>query len=134
MKVIGQRDEGSKKIVPPSKGEMKSILEHSNDDLRFMILFAASTGTRAGEQWGLRWSDIDFDISELNIQRRVDSYGDEGPPKSAAGIRSVPLSEMLVRMLRKWRLQSRFSGGDDYIFPNKKGRHNNYCEYELVII
>jgi len=130
VKVIGQRDEGSKKIVPPSKAEMKSILEHSSDDLRFMILFAASTGTRAGEQWALRWHDVDFDKRELNIERRVDSYGEEGPPKSAAGIRTVPVSEMLLRRLKQWRLQSKFSGGEDYIFPNKKGR--NTCHDNLV--
>jgi integrase len=130
IRVIGPRDEGSKKTKPPSKADMKAILGAADDDLHFLVLFAASTGVRAGEQWALRWRDVDFEIRELNIQRRVDSYGSEGPPKSAAGIRFVPLSEVIVRMLKEWRLQSGFSGGEDYIFPNKKGRHT--CHDNLV--
>lgn len=84
VKVIGQRDEGSKKIVPPSKADMKVILENADSDLRLMILFSASTGARAGEQWALRWQDIDTDGAMLNVERRVDSYGEVGSPKSVA--------------------------------------------------
>ena len=123
VKVIAPRGEGSKKIKPPSKADMKSILDAADGDLRFMVLFAASTGVRAGEQWGLRWHDVDFDKRELSVNRRVDSYGEEGPPKSAAGVRTVPVSEMLLRRLKAWRLQSNFSGDADLIFPNRKGRY-----------
>ena len=130
VKVIGQRDEGSKKIVPPSKANMKSIIDKADDDLLLMVLFAASTGLRAGEQWGLRWHDVDFDKRELSVERRVDSYGEVGPPKSAAGVRAVPVSEMLLRRLKAWRLQSKFSSGEDYVFPNKKGRHT--CHDNMV--
>jgi integrase len=130
VKVIGPREEGAKKIVPPSKKDMKAILEVSNDDLRLMILFAASTGLRAGEQWALRWGDV-YDAEDmLRIERRVDVYREEGPPKSAAGIREVPLSSMLLRSLKEWRLQSKFSGEDDLIFPNKKGNYT--CHDNLI--
>lgn len=102
IRVIGPRNEGSKKVVPPSKDDMSAMLEAAEADIRFMILFSASTRVRAGEQWALRWRDIDFHGRELNIRTRVDSYGEEGPPKSAAGIRDVPLSVMLLRLLKKW--------------------------------
>jgi integrase len=123
VKVIGSRSEGSKKIKPPTKADMKAILNTAADDLRFMVLFAASTGLRAGEQWSLRWSDVDDDTGMLSVVRRVDAYGEVGPPKSAAGIREVPLSNMLLRSLKEWRLRSEFSGDDDLIFSNKKGRY-----------
>lgn len=51
IKVIGPRNEGAKKIKPPSKANMKDILDAADDNLRFMVLFVASTGLRAGEQW-----------------------------------------------------------------------------------
>jgi integrase len=130
IKVIGPRDEGPKKIVPPSKSDMRAILDAADDDLGLMILFAASTGVRAGEQWSLRWSDVDLDGAVLHVERRVDAYGEEGPPKSAAGVRDVPLSSTLVRNLREWRLQSRFSQDDDKIFPNAKGRFT--CHDNLI--
>ena len=91
VKVIGPRGEGSKKIEPPSKGDMRALVEVADEGLRLMLLFAASTGARAGEQWATRWHDVDFDKSELRVSRRVDVYGDEGAPKSAAGVRTVPL-------------------------------------------
>jgi len=130
IEVIGPRNEGSKKIKPPSKADMKAILDKADDGLRLMVLFAGATGLRAGEQWALRWQDIDTNAGMLNIERRVDSYGEVGSPKSVAGIREVPLSAQLLRLLKEWRLQSKFSDGDDLIFPNKKGRF--MCHDNLV--
>jgi hypothetical protein len=87
------------------------------------LLFAASTGARAGEQWAIRWRDVNFDKGELQISRRVDVYGDEGAPKSTAGVRTVPLSRHLAAMLTAWKLKSQFSKSDDLIFPNREGHH-----------
>jgi integrase len=123
IKVIGARGEGSKKIEPPSKGDMRAVIEAADEDLRLMLLFAASTGARAGEQWAARWRDVQFEKGELRISRRVDVYGDEGPPKSVAGVRTVPLSGQLVAMLRARKLKSEFSRPDDLIFPNREGQH-----------
>jgi integrase len=123
VRVIGPRGEGSKKIEPPSKNDMRALVEAAGAELRLMLVFAASTGARAGEQWATRWRDVDFDKSELQILRRVDVYGDEGAPKSAAGVRTVPLSGQLVAMLKAWKLKSKFSKPDDLIFPNRQGQH-----------
>ena len=130
VKVIGSRDEGSKRIIPPTKDQMKTILKAANEDTQFMILFAASTGLRAGEQWALRWADINFEQSTLRVLRRVDSYGEEGPPKSAAGVRDVPLSEHLLYKLRERRIRSPYSANEDLIFANKRGSHT--CHDNMV--
>jgi integrase len=135
IKVIGPRGEGSKRIVPPSKAEMRSIIEAAGEDLRLMLLFAASTGARAGEQWATRWQDVDFDKCELRISRRVDAYGEEGAPKSAAGIRAVPLSAQLASALKAWKLRSPFSKPEDLIFSNRQGRrisHDNLMKRKFV--
>lgn len=130
IKVIGSRVEGAKKIEPPSKLAMKAIIDAADPDTRLKILVAAATGLRAGEQWGLRWADIDFEARELSVARRIDSYGCEGPPKSVAGVRSVPLSNYVVKALKEWRLESQFSKPDDFIFPNHRGR--NICHDNLI--
>ena len=122
-KVIGPRDEGSKKIVPPSKIDMRAILEVADLDLRVMLLFAASTGARAGEQWAVRWRDVDLDDGKLHVRRRVDAYGEEGAPKSVAGVRTVPISKQLTAMLKAWKLKSKFKGADDLLFPNSESNH-----------
>jgi integrase len=66
---------------------------------------------------------VNFDKCELCISRRVDAYGEEGAPKTTAGVRAVPLSEQLVAALKAWKLKSKFSKPDDLIFPNRKGEH-----------
>jgi integrase len=122
-RVIGPRDEGSRKIVPPSKEDMRAVLDAASTDLRIMLLFAGTTGARAGEQWAARWRDVDLDDGEIHIGRRVDAYGGEGAPKSAAGVRTIPISNQLVAMLKAWKLRSKFKKPDDLIFPNRKGNH-----------
>jgi integrase len=136
VRVIGSRDEGSKKVVPPSKAAMRTLLDAARaaDERRpgpgeeaplvlLALTFAASTGARAGEQWAVRWGDIDFGTCELRIARRVDAYREEGAPKTAAGVRTVPLSAQLITMLKEWKLRSKFSMPDDLVFGNKRGRH-----------
>ena len=121
-RVIGPRDEGSKKIAPPSKKDMRAMLDAADEDFRLMLLFAASTGARAGEQWAVRWRDVDLENGKLHIGRRVDAYGEEGAPKSAAGVRTVPISNQLTAILRVWKLKSKFKKPDDLIFPNGEGQ------------
>lgn len=123
VKVAAPRDEGSKKITPPSKADLRTLIDAADGGFRLMLIFAACTGVRASEQWAARWHDVDFDKSGLRISRRVDAYGQEGAPKSAAGVRTVPLSADLVARLKAWKLKSTFKKPADLIFPNAKGNH-----------
>jgi integrase len=122
-RVIGPRGEGSRKIVPPSKEDLRRIIDAANEDMRLKLIFAASTGARAGEQWAARWQDVEFDKCELRISRRVDAYREEGAPKSVAGVRAVPLSARLISALKAWKVKSKFSKAEDLIFPNRQGTH-----------
>ena len=38
---------GSKKIIPPSKAQLRTLIEPAPNDFRLMLIFAASTGARA---------------------------------------------------------------------------------------
>lgn len=130
VRVIGPRDEGSKKITPPSPEDLRAILKAADDDSRLILQFAASTGVRAGEQWAARWRDVDLDNCKFHICRRVDAYREEGAPKTAAGIRTVPISDHLVTALKVWKIKSKFKRPDDLIFPNDAG--NYICHDNLV--
>jgi integrase len=44
-------------------------------------------------------------------------------PKSAAGIRTVPLGAAVVKQLREWKLRSKWSKDDDLVFPNASGSY-----------
>jgi integrase len=40
--------------VPPSKEDVRRVIDAAGEELRLMVIFAASTGARAGEQWAIR--------------------------------------------------------------------------------
>jgi integrase len=121
IKVIGRRDEGAKKIVPPPKAAMRSLLSVADADFRVHLVLAAAAAPRAGEQRALRWRHVNFKTDELTIETRVDSFGTEDVTKTAAGMRVVPLGRAVVTELKALNLRSKFNKDDDLIFPNKKG-------------
>lgn len=126
VKVIGPRDEGAKNVTPPSKPELKALLDNSPPELRLKIVFAALTGLRASEQWGLKWADVDLNEGQVHVRRRIDVYGSEGATKSKAGVRTIPLSVALMRMLKEHKISSPFKDPDDFVFPNMLGRHTGH--------
>lgn len=126
VKVIGRRDEGSKKIVPPSKDAMRRLIEVADADFRVKLIVASATGMRAGEFHALRWRHVDLATGEVTIETRVDAYGDEDVTKTAAGMRTVPLGAAVVKVLKEWKVRSKHSKDDDLVFPNKRGGYTGH--------
>jgi integrase len=122
IRVKGRRDEGSKKIVPPSKDALRRLIAVADPDFQIELIFAAATGVRAGELHALRWRHIDLDKPEIKIETRVDSHHEEDAPKSKAGFRTVPIGADVVKRLRAWKVKSKFSKVGDLVFPNSKGK------------
>jgi integrase len=129
VRVIGRRDEGSRKVVAPPKETIRLVLSMADQDFRVTILFAVRTGVRAGELHAVRWRNIDLEKGEVRISSRADCWGNEDGQgaKTAAGNRTIPLSESFVSELKTWRLRTRFPGDDDLVFPNTKGSYWHHC-------
>lgn len=121
IKVIGRRDEGSKKIVPPTKEALRALIEVADPDFRVQLIVAAATGLRAGEHHALRWRHVDLEAGEITVDTRVDAYGEEDTTKTAAGVRTVPLGHDVAKALKAWKLRSKFSKSDHLVFPNRRG-------------
>lgn len=83
---------------------------------RTIFTVAIYTGLRAGELWGLRWSDVRLDgpRPELHVRR---SY--TGPTKGGRP-RHVPLLTPARTALVAWR-RERPGVGDALVFPGKRG-------------
>ena len=126
IKVIGKRGEGARKIVPPTKEAMRALLSVADRDFQVKLGFASSTGVRAGELHALRWRHLDFAKGEVEVESRVDAYGDEGVTKTAAGMRTIPLSQPLVLMLKEWKLRTKRKKSEDLVFPNKRGWYTGH--------
>jgi integrase len=120
-----KRVEGRGQIEMPTKDELRAIITASPKRHRPIILTALLAGLRASELRGLLWSDVDLKASEIKVCRRVDRFNKFGPPKSEAGIRTIPMSPLLLNTLKAWRLAGP-KGELDLVFPNGAGNIENH--------
>jgi integrase len=126
VEVIGRRDEGSKKITPPSKAAFASLMKKADEDFSMVLLFAGATGVRAGELWALRWQHIEMEKEEVTIETRVDRYGTEDVTKTKAGVRTIPIGSAVIVALKGWRLRSAFCRPNDLVFPDQSGGYRDH--------
>jgi integrase len=105
----------------PTPDEIKSLIHAARGRWRPFLLTAIFSGLRASELRGLRWQDVDLKQAELHVRQRADRRGIIGPPKSAAGERTVPLPPTIVNTLREWKLACP-KGELDLVFPNGAGK------------
>lgn len=135
VKVIGRRDEGAQKIVPPTKAAMRALFAVADKDFLVKLAFASTTGVRAGEFHALRWHHLNLAKGEATIETRVDAYGEEDVTKTAAGMRTVPMSHALVLMLKEWKLRTKRKKDGDLVFPSKRGwyvSHDNMVKRKFL--
>ena len=101
-------------LLPADEDEIRRFLVAAEDEgENVYILYATAlyTGMREGELAGLRWDDVNFDTRLITVQRSFD-----GPTK-AGDVRYVPLLDVLLPVLRQWRLRC----PGPLVFPNERG-------------
>jgi integrase len=85
----------SKRLHAGDPAEASRILAAVADQDRCAWAFAFWAGLRLGELRGLRWGDVDERAGVIHVRRSWDRSEGEVAPKSAAGIRDVPILEPL---------------------------------------
>jgi integrase len=118
----------------PSKEEVKSILTTAAGRWHPLLVTAAFTGMRASELRGLAWNDVDFGQKVIHVRQRADQWGVIGSPKSEAGHRAIPMSPMVVNVLREWKLSCPRLGATkenpgqlELVFPNGDGKSESHA-------
>ncbi|MDP8942547.1 MAG: site-specific integrase [Actinomycetota bacterium] len=106
--VRGKRE----RVAPP--GEVVALLKALPPAQRPLWATALYTGLRRGELMALRWSDIDLGRGLIEVSRSWDLEEGAVDPKSAAGVRRVPIPATLRPFLAEQRLRSR--GADVLVF------------------
>lgn len=101
----------------PAPAEVKALLGALEGHWRPFLLTAVFTGLRASEIRGLRWQDVDFHGREIHVRQRADEFGEIGPPKSAAGTRTIPVPPIVINTLREWSVKATH----DLVFANPDG-------------
>ena len=120
VKVIGRRDEGARKIVPPTKEAMRALLAVADRifgsaglrerDRRPRRRIACPTLEASGFRKG-RGHRRDAGRC-LWRGRRYQDGGRDG---------TIPLAQPLILMLKEWKLRTKRKKPDDLVFPNKRG-------------
>jgi integrase len=103
--------------------EVSALLAELRDPFHALILLACVTGLRRGELFGLKWEDVDFNGAEIRVVRSVVDQV-EGPPKTLASRRPIPMSSELSLSLEKWRKQTSYSSPGDWVFASPQALGN----------
>ncbi len=114
-----QRDKARKAVLTPDEVAKLLAAARDDQDKGVYVAFPFLAGTRPSEQLGLLWDDVDFEtnvIRILRIQLRDGSFSEF--TKTAAGVRSIPMSPLLREMLLAWRIRCpRKDGKLERVFP-----------------
>lgn len=102
--------------LPSDEDDARMMESLSREEYALFLLIAKYTGARRGEILGLRFGDIDREARTVRIERSV-YYTANKPhiklPKTEAGVRTVPLLEIVERYIPNGK-------PDEYIFGGKK--------------
>lgn len=104
----------------------------------YAVVLIGNTGLRISELIGLRWKDIDLDKKKLYVKNAIvrvvnrdkskvktNYTTKEKDPKSDAGVREIPLSDIALEMLDYFDKQNPKHTPDDYVVLNVNGKHPN---------
>jgi integrase len=114
----------------PTPQEIARVVKASTGKVKVLLMTVASTGLRASELRGLRWSDVDLKAGELHVRQRADYLNTIGSPKSEGSRRTVPLGHELILALKEWKLACPKSDLD-LVFPTSTGavqHHKNMLQ------
>lgn len=109
-----------------SPDEVERLFAGAPGHYRTAFLTDVLTGLRAGELWGLKWSDIDWNARQIQVKRSL-WKGQFQTPKSKSSIRKIDIPDTLIYELRRWKLACP-ANDHDLVFPSAEGKascHDN---------
>ena len=122
----------SRAIAPLTEAQAHKLLSAvKGHRLEALYRIALSLGLRRGEVVGLRWEDIDLDAATLRVSgalQRINGKLVRSTPKTAASAATLPLPEVLVRVLRQHQERQALEQANTkdwqehgYVFPSERG-------------
>lgn len=102
-RIRGASAETLPELCVPDLEQVIRILDHSSPEIRAMVAVGAFCGLRFGECVGLTVGNVDLAAGRLSVELRGQSIPggwQRVPLKTAAGIRTIVMPELVVDLLR----------------------------------
>jgi integrase len=115
--------------------QLQRILAIAEEPWHTLFCILTMDGLRAGEVLGLQWKDIDLDRRLLHVRRSA-WYGHVQTVKTKASETVLPIPQLLVTVLKKYRAQWKLNP-QGFLFVTRNGRppsSNKVVEYHLWAI
>ena len=110
------------KRVAPTDEQMKVIFSSVDAPFGLFPVLLLCTGLRKSEALALNWSDVDFERRTISITKSLDYTNGANPklkpPKTDAGVRVVPMIDILYDLL----IEARSKSKTDLLFPSPQRR------------
>jgi integrase len=98
------------KREPPTTDQVKIVKDHHMDPDALPAVVYLCTGERKGEACGIQMKDIDFETGTIHITKHIELQGNKphmlDGAKTPAGVRKIPLLQMLREALEPLRSKS----------------------------
>lgn len=113
--------------------EIKRLYDAMTPEYKAMVVVAAYGGLRMGELIGLRRHRLDFNANTIRVVEQVQQTKSDifvtGPPKTAAGVRTVTMPPQVMDILRSHVREHSEQGRTGLVFPAPEGgyiRRSNF--------
>jgi integrase len=113
-----------RRVEPLEVETVEALIAAVPDRYRALVVFAAGTGMRQGECFGLTVDRVNFLRRQVTVDRQLvlePKTGPAfGPPKTAASYRTIPLPAVVLEALAA-HLRNFPAGPDGFVFTNDAG-------------
>jgi integrase len=124
--IRGAASDGTSEMQVATVEQVAAIAEHIPSRYRALVLVAAFGGLRWGEVVGLRRKRVDLERGTVTVAEQlleVNGAFSVGPPKSAAGRRTVSLPAMVVDALAEHLRHHTAKSPEAFVFLSSQGKH-----------
>lgn len=109
-----------KRVTEPLEtAEFRALILELSHKMRVIGVVAATTGLRISEVLGLKWKNIDWKTSQMEVTRSVVD-GIVGRCKTETSRRPVPIDEFTAGELLAWKHETAYAEPEDWVFASEK--------------
>ena len=136
---IGEKSKQREALTIEQQRAFLDAIKDSNYNLQFR--FVLQTGLRVGEMSALKWQDINLKDKTLTVKHSMSRLKGQWvltEPKTNAGIRTIPLTEEALLILREQKEKNKNMKvinieNKDYIFLSRNGMIIHTPTYDISL-